>query len=173
MLKADAERLRHVAFTGSDRIALLRAEHGEAADMYVRRASETPDPWALRRPAPRFDVTDYVEGLVAEIRELLVEEICWGISCDDDELRDLLARHEEESGPLTIVLQQPPDARLLDALVTHFPRLLFLFAHRQAVAAPGAADRVRLDGMTPGQEKDMVRTHRQFMPRSAGRSGCG
>ncbi|MGW4298512.1 toll/interleukin-1 receptor domain-containing protein [Streptomyces sp. NPDC004646] len=171
--KTDAERLRQVAFAGGDRVALLRAEHRETVDMYVRRASETPESWAVRRPAPRFDVPGYVEGLLAEIREFLVEEICWGIPCGDDELRDLLVRHEEESGPFTIVLQQPPDARLLDVLVRHFPRLLFLFAHRQEVTTLEAASRVRLDGMTPGQETDMIRTHRQFMVRSLDRFGGG
>ncbi|MET7755306.1 toll/interleukin-1 receptor domain-containing protein [Streptomyces sp. NPDC005389] len=169
--KADAERLRAVAFGAGERVALLPAEHGETPDMYVRRASETPEPWSVCRPGPRPDVTGYAEGLVAEIRGLLVEEIAWGFPCDDDELRDLLARHEKESGPVTVVLRQPPDPRLLDALLAHFPRLLFLFAHRQAVASPGAAGQVRLEGMTPGQEQDMIRTHRQFTTRSAG-GGC-
>ncbi|WP_395365012.1 toll/interleukin-1 receptor domain-containing protein [Streptomyces sp. YH02] len=170
--KADAERLRAVAHGAGDRVALLPAEHGETPDMYVRRASETPEPWTLCRPGPRLDVPGYVEGLLAEIRELLIEEIAWGFPCDDDELCDLLARHEQESGPFTVVLGRPPDPGLLDALLARFPRLLFLFAHRQAVASPGAAGRVRLEGMTPGQEQDMIRTHRQFTTRSADGGRC-
>ncbi|MFB6627546.1 toll/interleukin-1 receptor domain-containing protein [Streptomyces sp. NPDC056374] len=169
--KADAERLRRVALGSGERVVLLPADHGETPDMYVRRASETPEPWSLCRPGPRLDVPGYVEGLVAEIRELLIEEIAWGLPCDDDALQDLLARHEKESGPFTVVLRRPPDPGLLDALLAHFPRLLFLFADRRAPASPGKAGQLRLEGMTPGQEQDMIRTHRQFTTRSTG-GGC-
>ncbi|APE24892.1 MULTISPECIES: toll/interleukin-1 receptor domain-containing protein [Streptomyces] len=166
--KTDAERLRGVALGAGERVALLPAELGETPDMYVRRASETPEPWTVCRPGPRLDVPGYVEGIVADIRALLIEEFYLDSGCGDDELSGELARHEAESGPFTVVLRQPPDARLVDALLTHFPRLLFLFAHPGAEAA----GRVRLEGMTPGQERDMVRTHRQFMARSADRRDC-
>ncbi|WP_406341161.1 toll/interleukin-1 receptor domain-containing protein [Streptomyces sp. NBC_00648] len=160
--KEAADQLRLVGASGGDRVALLGSTLKETADMYVRRASEAPDSWRVRKPAPRHDAADFVEGVIAEVRACVVDSIGWGFECDDEALRRLLARHEEESGPFTIVLYQPPDADLLDRLLVAFPRLLFVFAHQQAAAARGRAGSVRLAGLTPGQEQDMVITHWEF-----------
>ncbi|MFJ2932232.1 toll/interleukin-1 receptor domain-containing protein [Streptomyces sp. NPDC087219] len=163
--KDDAEELRRVALEGGNRVALLRSTLGETPDMYVRRASESPEPWVVHRPIPGMGVSGFADGLVAEIRELLLHEIAYDMPCDDRTLDRLLARHEEESGPFTIVLHHPPDARLIETLLTEFPRLLFLFAHEQAGADAATGAHLRLEGMTPGQEQDMVRTHREFRSR--------
>ncbi|PKV89187.1 TIR domain-containing protein [Streptomyces sp. TLI_146] len=167
--KKAAEQLRVVGESAGERVALLGSTLKETPDMYVRRASETPKPWLMSKPAPRHDGADFVESVIAEVRACVVASIGYGFECDDDTLRRLLARHEEESGPFTVVLYQPPDADLLDRLLAVFPRLLFVFAHQQAPTAPGRNGSVRLAGLTPGQEQDMVITHGEFQELAATR----
>ncbi|MEU4350844.1 TIR domain-containing protein [Streptomyces sp. NPDC023838] len=160
--KKAADQLRLVGEGAGDRVALLGSTLKETPDMYVRRASETPDSWMVRKPAPRHDAADFVEGVIAEVRACVLDSIGFGMEHDDETLRRLLARHEAESGPFTIVLYQPPDAELLDRLLVAFPRLLFVFAHEQAATARGCRSSARIAGLTPGQEQDMVITHREF-----------
>ncbi|OAR23277.1 hypothetical protein A8W25_27685 [Streptomyces sp. ERV7] len=160
--KKAADQLRLVGEGAGDRVALLGSTRKETADMYVRRASENPDSWLVGKPAPRHDAVDFVEGVIAEVRACVLDAIGFGMDHDDDTLRRLLARHEAESGPFTIVLYQPPDTDLLDRLLAAFPRLLFVFAHQQAATARQRKGSVRLAGLTPGQEQDMVITHWEF-----------
>ncbi|GAA0597895.1 toll/interleukin-1 receptor domain-containing protein [Streptomyces crystallinus] len=160
--KEGADQLRLMGKAAGDRVALLESTLKETADMYVRRASEAPDSWLVGKPAPRHDAVDFVEGVIAEVRGCVLDAIGFGMDHDDDTLRRLLARHEAESGPFTIVLYQPPDTELLDRLLLAFPRLLFVFAHEQAAVARRRKGSVRLAGLTPGQEQDMVITHWEF-----------
>lgn len=163
--KDDAEGLRRVASEDGERVALLRSTLGETPDMYVRRASESPEPWVVHKPVPGMGALGFAEELIAEIRDVLLHEILFDIPCDDATLDRYLAEREERSGPFTVVLHHPPDDRLLEILLAEFPRLLFLFAHEQAGADSAGGTRLRLEGMTLGQEQDMVRTHREFRSR--------
>ncbi|GLF97924.1 toll/interleukin-1 receptor domain-containing protein [Streptomyces yaizuensis] len=158
----DAELLRRLVHDGGDRVVLLRAALSETPHLYIRRAGETPDSWVVRTAAPRPDGTGFAESLVAAVRDLLYEEIAMGMPCDAETLRRLLARHESESGPFTVVLHQRPDPSLVRALLTEFPRLLFLFAHQAQPAADISGGPLALRGMTHEQELDMVGTHRRF-----------
>ncbi|MER6913436.1 TIR domain-containing protein [Streptomyces sp. NPDC000594] len=159
----DAELLRRVALGDGDRIALLRSTLGETPGLFVHRASETPVSWAVRKAVPRLDGTAFADGLVAGIRELLHEELAMGEPCAPETLARLLTRHETESGgPFTVVLHLPPDPSLVRLLLTEFPRLLFLFAHEQIAPRNGTGAPATLQGLTAGQEWDMVETYRKF-----------
>ncbi|GKQ38816.1 toll/interleukin-1 receptor domain-containing protein [Streptomyces sp. A012304] len=159
-----AEQLRRIGRAPSGRVALLRSTMNETPGMYVRRASEAPETWLLRKPVPRHHGAGFVEGVVAEIRGLLQKEFTYDDPCSDEVLDRLLARHEEESGPVTIVFHQPPDAELVSRLLDEYRRLLFLFAHPQIGTDGALAGTTALQALTPGQEQDMVYTHRDFSP---------
>ncbi|ANW17461.1 toll/interleukin-1 receptor domain-containing protein [Streptomyces clavuligerus] len=161
--QGDADLLRRLVRGGGERVTLLRASMSQTPGLYVRRASEGPKPWAMRTAVPRHDGTGFAEGVVAEVRDLLRQEIAWGEQYDDDTLRKLLVRHEDESGgPFTVALHQPPDPSLVRLLPAEFPRLLFLFVHRHGAPGPGPVPWPLLQGMSAAQEQDMVHTHRQF-----------
>ncbi|MEV5786753.1 toll/interleukin-1 receptor domain-containing protein [Streptomyces sp. NPDC052287] len=160
--KKAAEQLRQVGQSPSGRMALLRSELAETPGMYVRRASETPVPWTLCKPVPRQQGADFIECVVEEIRALLISELAWGMPCDDDALRRLLVRHEEEFGPLTIVFHLLPDPALTSRLLVDFPHLLFVFAHQRAETVGESGAITTLEALTPGQEQDMVFTHLKF-----------
>lgn len=159
---AAAKELRRLCGTSSEgRIALLTAHRTTTAEMYVRRASESPDPWPLHTPVPRPGL-DFVDSVIADIREFLVERFFVFDTLTDDELGRWLARQEEESGPVTIVLGVQPDAEMMQRLLVAFPKLLFLFAHAQAHMGPGMPEHSRLQALTESQEKDMISTYREF-----------
>ncbi|MEU1500501.1 toll/interleukin-1 receptor domain-containing protein [Streptomyces sp. NPDC005732] len=160
--KKAAEQLRQVGQSPSGRMALLQSELSETPDMYVRRASETPTPWTLRKPVPRQQGTDFIECVVEDIKALLIAELAMGMPCDDDALRRLLVRHEEESGPLTIVFHLLPDPALTGRLLVEFPHLLFVFADQRADSVNAHGGMTTLEALTPGQEHDMVFTHLKF-----------
>ncbi|WP_329335733.1 toll/interleukin-1 receptor domain-containing protein [Streptomyces sp. NBC_01352] len=160
--KKAAEQLRGVGQASSGRMALLRSELAETPGLYVRKASEAPEPWTLCKAVPRQDGADFIEGVVEEIRALLIAELAFGLPCDDDKLRQLLVRHEEEFGPVTIVLHLLPDAALTSRLLVDFPRLLFIFAHQEADTVGESGGMISLESLTPGQEQDMVFTHLKF-----------
>lgn len=156
-----AEQLRSLRETPeSGRIALLDARRVRTAEMYVRRASETPVPWLTHTAVPSPG-TDFVGSVVEDVGHYLAERLCFG-SYDKEALRRVLAREEEESGPVTILLDMRPDAELVRRLLAEYPRLLFLFAHEQAGAGAGAAGHALLEPLSPGQELDMLGTHQQF-----------
>jgi hypothetical protein len=100
--------------------------------------------------------------VIADIREFLVERFFVFDTLTDDELGRWLARQEEESGPVTIVLGVQPDAEMMRRLLVAFPKLLFLFAHAQAHMGPSVPEHSRLQALTEGQEKDMISTYREF-----------
>lgn len=160
--KRAAEQLRQVGQSPSGRMALLRSELAETPGMYVRRASEAPEPWTLCKPVPRQRGADFIEGVVDEIRALLISELAYGIPCEDDTLRRLLVRHEEEFGPMTIVFHLLPDPALTSRLLVDFPYLLFVFAHQRADSVGESGGMIMLEALTPGQEQDMVFTLLKF-----------
>jgi hypothetical protein len=168
-----AEQLRRIGRAPAGRVALLRSKMNETPGMYVRRASEAPETWLLRKPVPGHQGAGFVEGVVAEIRALLQQEFTYDEPCSDEVLDRLLARHEEESGPVTIVFHQPPDAELVSRLLDEYRRLLFLFAHPQIGTDGAVAGTTALPALTPGQEQDMVYTHRDFSPPDPGRPSYG
>ncbi|MCQ8190166.1 hypothetical protein [Streptomyces rugosispiralis] len=155
-----AQQLHGLRASADVRIAILRAQYPGTADMYLRRASEAPEPWVSYKPVPRAGV-DFLDGLVEDIRAFLTEEIFYG-GCDEVTMERVLAREENEQGPVTVVLNLQPDRELVDRLKTAFPRLLFVFAHGQADAGASEPGHVRLDFLTPSQEQDMISTHRRF-----------
>ncbi|MFD3615472.1 toll/interleukin-1 receptor domain-containing protein [Streptomyces sp. NPDC058676] len=143
------------------RVALLTARTTKTAELYVRRASESPDPWPVHTPVPRPGM-DFVDSVIADVREFLLNRFLVFDTLDDDELHRWLAREEEESGPVTIVLGVQPDAEMLRRLLTAFPRLLFLFAHQEVDTGPSPQEHTRLQALTPSQEHDMLSTYQQF-----------
>lgn len=156
-----AEQLRALRGTSaSGRIALLDARRVRTAEMYVRRASETPVPWQTHIAVPSHG-TDFVGSVVEDVGGYLAEGLCFG-SHDKDVLRRVLAREEEESGPVTILLDMRPDAELVRRLLAEYPKLLFLFAHEQVGTDACAAGHSLLEPLSPGQEMDMLGTHQQF-----------
>ncbi|MGW3950424.1 toll/interleukin-1 receptor domain-containing protein [Streptomyces sp. NPDC004752] len=158
---AAARQLHTLCETFSEgRVAVLTATNVKTAEMYVRRASESPAPWLRHTPVPRPGM-DFVDSLIAEIHEFLVDQFL-GFDMHEDELRRWLAREEEESGPVTIVLGVQPDAELLRRLLAAFPHLLFLFVHEQANVDGAAADLMCLEALSPGQERDMLGTYRRL-----------
>ncbi|WP_405727603.1 toll/interleukin-1 receptor domain-containing protein [Streptomyces sp. NBC_00028] len=167
---AAAVELHELCDTGpEDRVAVLTALETRTAELYVRRASESPDPWQMHTPVPRPGM-DFVESVITGIREFLVERFIVFDALDEDEVRRALAREEEESGPVTIVLGVRPDAELVRRLLAAFPRLLFLFAHADADVDDGGSPSQHryLTSLTPGQERDMLSAYqglrRQFSP---------
>ncbi|MEU0392212.1 toll/interleukin-1 receptor domain-containing protein [Streptomyces sp. NPDC006208] len=160
--KQAADQLRRLGCAPGERVAFLQSALNETPDMYVRRASEVPEPWVLRKPVPRQDGSGFIDGLIAEIRDVLASEVAMGFGCDEVEMRELLLQHEEESGPFTIVLHQAPDPELIHRLLGEFPRLLFVFAHPQAGDGRRSDRAMFLETLTPSQEKDMVMTHRKY-----------
>ncbi|ONK10445.1 toll/interleukin-1 receptor domain-containing protein [Streptomyces sp. MP131-18] len=157
-----AEQLNGLRGAGGGRTALLRARWPGTADMYVRRASEHPRPWPLHKPVPRPG-GGFVDGLVEEIHAFLVRELCYGMPCGAEDLRRILARQEEECGPVTIVLNAEPDQELVRRLTAAFPQLLFLFTTGGAPDGR-AGPWMLLASLPPEQELDMVLTHRDFTP---------
>ncbi|MEV6398687.1 toll/interleukin-1 receptor domain-containing protein [Streptomyces sp. NPDC051907] len=161
--KKAADQLRDLGQGEGTRLALLQSGQSETPEMYVRRASETPASWVLRKAVPRNDGSSYIDGVVEEVRALLVEEVGMGFAYDDEQLRGLLVRHEAESGPFTVVLHELPDTDLVHRLLAVFPRLLYIFAHQQATAVPQLVGSATcLETLTSEQEADMVMTHRKF-----------
>ncbi|MBO0655790.1 toll/interleukin-1 receptor domain-containing protein [Streptomyces triculaminicus] len=158
-----ADQLQALSKAARGRVALLESRSGHTAEMYLRRASESPDPWLVHRPVPRTGMP-WVESIVGDIRDFLHRELCFGEPCGPAELHKVLVRHERESGgPVTVALHEPAEARLLQRLPEEFPRLLFLFSSAQVTDAPPAlGSRNRLISLTPGQERDMLATHRRF-----------
>ncbi|GHG50870.1 hypothetical protein GCM10018779_11360 [Streptomyces griseocarneus] len=158
-----ADQLQALAEATEGRVALLESRSGRTAEMYLRRASENPDPWLVHKPVPRKGMP-WVDSIVSDIRDFLHRELCFGEPCGPAELQKALIRHERESGgPVTIALHEPPEARLLQRLLEEFPRLLFLFSSaRVGDGPPALGSRNRLISLTPGQERDMLATHRRF-----------
>lgn len=155
---AAAQELRELCAAAPEgRVALLSAQRTETAQMYVRRASELPLPWPMCTPVPRPGM-DFVDSVIAEIRDFLENEF----DVVDDEVHAWLALQEAESGPVTIVLGVQPDPEMVRRLLTEFPKLLFLFAHGRADAVAESAGHTRLTSLTPGQERELRQTYRQF-----------
>jgi hypothetical protein len=156
-----AEQLRTLRHTcPSGRIALLEVQDVRTAEMYVQRASETPQPWRVHKAVPSPDM-DFVGSVAKDVGDYLAERLCYG-SYDKDDLRRVLAREEEESGPVTIVLGMQPDTELVRRLLAEYPKLLFLFVHDQAGASFCAAEHALLEPLSRGPERDMLCTHREF-----------
>jgi hypothetical protein len=157
-----ATQLRELCGTALEgRVALLTALTTRTAELYIRRASESPDPWPVHTPVPRPGM-DFVDSVIADIREFLVDRFIVLDSFEDAKLHDWLAREEAESGPVTIVLGVQPDAGMVRRLLSAFPRLLFLFAHQEVEAGEGPSEHTRLKALTPGQERDMLSTYQQL-----------
>ncbi|RAJ71912.1 TIR domain-containing protein [Streptomyces sp. Amel2xB2] len=159
-----AEQLRTLSDTvPSGRIALLEARKVRTAQMYVRRASEDPQPWRCHIAVPSPEL-DFVDSLVEDVGDYLAEHLCYGFH-DKDVLRRALAQAEDErGGPVTILLNVRPDDELVRRLLAEFPQLLFLFAHDQvdAGAGAGAAGHALLEPLSWEPEMDMLRTHEEF-----------
>jgi hypothetical protein len=51
---------------------------------------------------------------------------------------------------------------MVQRLLAAFPRLLFLFAHREADSGGGPPEHTRLTALPPGQEQDMVNTYERL-----------
>ncbi|WP_327397455.1 toll/interleukin-1 receptor domain-containing protein [Streptomyces phaeochromogenes] len=161
--RAAASQLRTLRDTSQeDRVALLTARRTATAEMYVRRASESPAPWPLHTPVPRPGM-DFVTGVITDIHEFLADRF-FVFDALDDEVHEWLARKEKESGPVTIVLGVQPDAEMVRRLLAAFPKLLFLFSHNHVDASPGTPEHARLQALSLSQEHEMLSTHREFSP---------
>ncbi|MEV6587333.1 toll/interleukin-1 receptor domain-containing protein [Streptomyces acidicola] len=157
-----AKQLRELCDTTPEgRVALLTAHQVKTAQMYVRRVSELPRPWPFHTPVPRPGA-DFIDSLIADIRRFLAERFFLPEGLRDEDMCRWLVRKEEESGPVTIALGMQPDAETVRRLLQAFPRLLFLFAHREVDPGPGPAEHIRLQPMSPVQESDMLSTHGEF-----------
>jgi TIR domain len=121
-----ADQLRGVAARQSRRTAVLAAHQRDTPRLYLRRASANYHTWTNVEPTPGSGV-NFTDGLIAEIREFLVDLLAYGVACEDAELDDLLQRHEREEGPVTVIIRQQIDHELRDSLVDVFPRVLFLY----------------------------------------------
>jgi hypothetical protein len=153
-----ADELRTLCASAPEgRVALLSARRTATAQMYVRRASELPRSWPVCTPVPRPGM-DFVESVIAEIHDYLAEEF----DVQEEEVGEWLVLQERESGPVTVVLAVLPDAELVRRLLGAFPKLLFLFTHDRADLDEGPSDHTRLTALTPGQEREMGQTYRQF-----------
>ncbi|MFE0514403.1 toll/interleukin-1 receptor domain-containing protein [Streptomyces sp. NPDC058964] len=157
-----ARALRMLSDTvGEGRVALLSAQRTLTGEMYVRRASEAPEPWLTCTPVPRPGM-DFVDGVITEIRDFLIDRFFAFDTVEDEQLNRWLAREEAESGPVTIVLGVQPDDELVRRLLSVFPRLLFLFAHSHVDTYSYASQHMRLSALTPDQEYEMLYTHNRL-----------
>ncbi|GGO84234.1 toll/interleukin-1 receptor domain-containing protein [Wenjunlia tyrosinilytica] len=143
------------------RVALLSAQWPATADMYVRRASEMPTRWVMHKPVA-LSGARFTEELVEDIAGFLSDKLCHGMPCGAEDLRRVMARHEKEKGPITIVLHLQPDPELLRTLVAEFPGLLFVFVHSRLGPGEAATAATHLQSMPLGQEQDMLMTHHDF-----------
>ncbi|GIM90090.1 hypothetical protein [Paractinoplanes toevensis] len=118
-------------------------------EYYLRRASTGDGAWEPVAPG------GYADALIADIRRMLLEKLSNGVPIADvTELDREIRRHEEEYGPLVVVLHDPPDPALGERLNAEFPRVAFVYV------TPGgetAYDGVPLFGLSPAQEVALIR----------------
>ncbi|BEL04358.1 hypothetical protein Q0Z83_025490 [Actinoplanes sichuanensis] len=147
------EQMRAVAARPSRRLAVLKTSDDRIPDFYLRRASTGDEPWVALRPSG-------AKPVVGEVRELLHQMLSNGIPpADDAELDRLIRRHEEEEGPIVVLLWQAPDQDLVTRLSAAFPRLSVIFVTEDGDAVP---DAVSLRALTETQERALVRLHEEL-----------
>ncbi|MEU3334241.1 toll/interleukin-1 receptor domain-containing protein [Streptomyces sp. NPDC002144] len=151
----EADRIRGVAGNGSPRVAVLPARSTETARRYVHRASEQPLPW------DHLVITlSAGAGVLGDLVEHIGEELRMEFDIEDEEM---LREHEQDFGPLVVIVPHAPDPDLVRALDAAYPvGLLFLFVvDGELLGATGA--HTRLDGLSAWREEEMNRTVRRFV----------
>ncbi|WP_377268548.1 toll/interleukin-1 receptor domain-containing protein [Peterkaempfera sp. SMS 1(5)a] len=158
---AAAERINTIVHWEEPRFAVLVAAGTETARRYVHRASEDPLPWehfVVPVTAATGPMTSLVEGVEEELRERGLD--------DDESLRE----HEEDFGPVVVIVPHLPDPGLVTRLTARFPvGLLFLFVVDEGLHEGVGTDRV-LAGLSREGEEELNRTIRSFIRRYAPRA---
>ncbi|GIH02439.1 hypothetical protein Rhe02_05060 [Rhizocola hellebori] len=160
-----ARQLRHIAGQPTARIAAIQAAHPLTPLLYLRRASDFHHVWAHFEPSPGSP-GNFAADLVSQIREFLVDTVSFGVPCTAQELDELLHQHEDEDGPIAIVIRFGIDVELRDRLCREFPTVLFLYVedHR------AQEDQLSVRTLAPAQESALIRTYNELCRKFGGQA---
>lgn len=103
----------------------VNARRARTGWWYVRRACTEPEGWKVVDSVGR-ELEDFDAGLIAEVRDQLVDQVKCDDDVDDDTLRASLKRFEEDYGPIFVLLPESVDDRLLASCKSRFSTVAFL-----------------------------------------------
>ena len=131
---------------------------------YVRRACTESESWKVVDPAAR-ETENVDAGLVAEIRDLLIDTVKSRDDIDDDGLRSALDRFEGRYGPIFVLLPGSVDSISIEACERHFPTVPFLVIAGHAGASGAATAGVSLltPLIAPGDEDEAHELYKQLV----------